>query len=115
MNAVELPTEFGATDDVDILRQATALADQHLIGWQYWHYKNWADPTTQSQGSGAQGLFNDDADLSTVKKIGRASCRERVCQYGVDLGGRRIIKKKKHRTVKTTKRNHNNAKFKKAT
>src|SRR3546814_13428955 len=26
--------------------------------------------------------------------IGRASCRERVCQYGVDLGGRRIIKKK---------------------
>ncbi|HEY9545451.1 MAG TPA: cellulase family glycosylhydrolase, partial [Solimonas sp.] len=67
MNAVELLTEFGATDDVDILRQTTALADQHLIGWQYWHYKNWADPTTQSQGSGAQGLFADDADLSTVK------------------------------------------------
>lgn len=67
MNAVELLTEFGATDDLDILRQTTALADQHLIGWQYWHYKNWADPTTQSQGSGAQGLFTDDADLSTVK------------------------------------------------
>src|SRR3546814_16895477 len=29
-------------------------------------------------------------------EIGRASCRERVCQYGVDLGGRRIIKKKKY-------------------
>src|SRR3546814_16495989 len=28
-------------------------------------------------------------------KIGRASCRERVCQYGVDLGGRRTIKNKK--------------------
>src|SRR3546814_15842710 len=28
-------------------------------------------------------------------KIGRASCRERGCQYGVDLGGRRIVKKKK--------------------
>src|SRR3546814_11629840 len=28
------------------------------------------------------------------RKIGRASCRERVCQR-VDLGGRRIIKKKK--------------------
>src|SRR3546814_13521069 len=27
-------------------------------------------------------------------QIGRASCRESVCQYGVDLGGRRIIKKK---------------------
>src|SRR3546814_13308516 len=31
-------------------------------------------------------------------QIGRASCRERVCQYGVDLGGRRIITQhtKKH-------------------
>src|SRR3546814_11068411 len=29
-------------------------------------------------------------------QIGRASCRERVCQYGVDLGGRRIIKKKRN-------------------
>src|SRR3546814_16742379 len=30
-----------------------------------------------------------------VLQIGRASCRERVCQYGVDLGGRRSIKKQK--------------------
>src|SRR3546814_11692239 len=29
------------------------------------------------------------------REIGRASGRERVWQYGVDLGGRRIIKKKK--------------------
>src|SRR3546814_14731786 len=28
-------------------------------------------------------------------QIGRASCRERVCSVRVDLGGRRIIKKKK--------------------
>src|SRR3546814_11178109 len=28
------------------------------------------------------------------REIGRASCRERVCQLRVDLGGRRIIKKK---------------------
>src|SRR3546814_483341 len=27
-----------------------------------------------------------------IAQIGRASCRERVCQYGVDLGGRRVIK-----------------------
>src|SRR3546814_14517578 len=31
-------------------------------------------------------------------QIGRASCRERVCQYRVDLGGRRIIKKKRKHT-----------------
>src|SRR3546814_12960582 len=39
----------------------------------------------------------------TLPKIGRASCRERVCQYGVDLGGRRIIKKT---TVLPTLINH---------
>src|SRR3712207_205211 len=33
-----------------------------------------------------------DFDLTNPEKIGRASCRER----GVDLGGRRIIKKKKY-------------------
>src|SRR3546814_18547877 len=35
-----------------------------------------------------------DADIA---EIGRASCRERVCQYRVDLGGRRILKKKRVR------------------
>ncbi|MFT4046660.1 MAG: hypothetical protein QM661_08190 [Solimonas sp.] len=29
-----------------MLKQATAAADAQLIGWQYWQYKNWADPTT---------------------------------------------------------------------
>src|SRR3546814_13396452 len=33
-------------------------------------------------------------------EIGRASCRERVCQVRVDLGGRRIIKQK------TEEKNH---------
>src|SRR3546814_16347417 len=27
-------------------------------------------------------------------EIGRASCRGRVCQYGLDIGGRRLMKKK---------------------
>src|SRR3546814_20045311 len=31
-----------------------------------------------------------------AQEIGRASCRERVCKVRVDLGGRRIIKKKKN-------------------
>src|SRR3546814_12164929 len=34
-------------------------------------------------------------DIDHPVKLGRASCRERVCPYGVDLGGRRIVKKKK--------------------
>src|SRR3546814_12280834 len=46
-------------------------------------------------------LLNDRQYLATElgkifpDTIGRASCRERVCQLRVDLGGRRIIKKKK--------------------
>src|SRR3546814_11506398 len=42
---------------------------------------------------------NAAAGQLQLDEIGRASCRERVCQYGVDLGGRRIIntKQNKHR------------------
>lgn len=68
IGAVELVTEFGATDDLTLLERVTHLADEHLVGWQYWSYKNWNDPTTQSQESGGQGLFNDDSDLATVKR-----------------------------------------------
>src|SRR3546814_17548326 len=43
-------------------------------------------------------LGRRDAAASCQKQrgypqIGRASCRERVCQYSVAIGGRRIIKK----------------------
>lgn len=68
IGAVEVVTEFGATDDLALLRRVTALADANLVGWQYWAYKEWGDPTTQSQDSGAQGLFTDDADLASVKR-----------------------------------------------
>ncbi|HUS23861.1 MAG TPA: cellulase family glycosylhydrolase [Candidatus Binatia bacterium] len=67
LGAVEMLTEFGATDDPVVLERVTRLADQHLVGWHYWQYKEWADPTTQSQDSGAQGIFADDEDLSTAK------------------------------------------------
>lgn len=66
LGAARLLTEFGATDLISDLTRSTAEFDQHLLGWQYWAYKNWHDPTT-SAGSNAQGLFTDDADLSTVK------------------------------------------------
>src|SRR3546814_12445580 len=44
-------------------------------------------------------VFNSLALLSDaghmLTEIGRASCRERVCSVRVDLGGRRVSKKKK--------------------
>jgi endoglycosylceramidase len=63
-----LLTEFGASDDLADIADVTALADEHLVGWQYWHYKEWGDPTTESQESGGQGMFTNDADLSTLKQ-----------------------------------------------
>ena len=63
-----LLTEFGASDDLPDIARITTSADKHLVGWQYWHYKEWGDPTTESETSGGQGLFTKDADLSTLKK-----------------------------------------------
>lgn len=67
MDAVAAMSEFGASDDLTIIRDTLAAADANLGNWFYWQYKNWRDPTTQSQGSGAQGLFADDTDLSSAK------------------------------------------------
>jgi endoglycosylceramidase len=67
IGAVHAVTEFGASDDLTIIDSVTSLADEQLTSWFYWHYKNWQDPTTQSQESGEQGLFVDDGDLSTLK------------------------------------------------
>ena len=67
MGATTLVTEFGASDDEADLRQVMAQTDAQFTGWQYWAYKNWRDPTTESQESGGQGMFTDDEDLTTVK------------------------------------------------
>lgn len=64
MNAVPLLTEWGATDNVRSLEIDADYADMNTMGWLYWAYKYWNDPTTADT---KQGLFHDDADLSTTK------------------------------------------------
>lgn len=64
MGAAALMTEWGATDDVTAVGIDAETADANLMGWTYWAYKHWDDPTTADD---SQGLFTDDADLSTVK------------------------------------------------
>jgi len=64
MGATNLMSEFGATDNTELLAIDTASADNHFTSWMHWAYKHWDDPTT---ADGAQGMFADDADLSTVK------------------------------------------------
>lgn len=65
MDAATLMTEFGATDNVEAIGIDVDVAADNLMGWTYWAYKHWDDPTTADH---AQGLFVDDADLSTVKQ-----------------------------------------------
>src|SRR3546814_15568609 len=52
-------------------------------------------PSVSSFLSGPRTAVTASPARPRFPQIGRASCRERVCQYGVDLGGRRTIKKKK--------------------
>ena len=58
------PTELRRPTNLEDLARLTSLADQHLSGWLYWAYKLWHDPT----GGANEGLFSDDAKLSSVKK-----------------------------------------------
>jgi endoglycosylceramidase len=64
MGAAPLMSEWGATDDVTAIGIDADVADERQMGWMYWAYKHWDDPTTADS---AQGLFTDDADLTTVK------------------------------------------------
>ena len=64
MGAGSLLTEFGSHDDVSDLARMTSLADDRLLGWMYWAYKAWGDPTGNPA---AEGLFASDQDLSTLK------------------------------------------------
>jgi len=52
-----LVTEFGASDDLVDTRRVIDLADDHMVGWQYWHYCDCEDPTTV--GPGVQSLVID--------------------------------------------------------
>ena len=63
MGAGSLLSEYGAEDDLEDLSRMTGYADQHLVGWMYWAYKLWDDPT----GSSHEGLYGDDSQPATLK------------------------------------------------
>ena len=81
MNAAPLMSEWGATDNVRAVRIDARAADESLMGWTHWAYKRWNDPTTADT---AQGLFRDDADLTTAK---RAKVRVLVRTYAQATAG----------------------------
>jgi endoglycosylceramidase len=50
-------SEFGATDDLGVIRRIVDSAEEHMVSWQEWHYCDCADPTTS--GPGVQSLVLD--------------------------------------------------------
>jgi len=55
-------SEFGATSSVALLDRLTAEADQSLVGWTYWAWKHYRDPT----GSGDEGLVMSNGKLRST-------------------------------------------------
>jgi endoglycosylceramidase len=53
-------SEFGATDNGDLVAALVAAADRYRLGWSYWAWKYYRDPT----GSSAEGLVEPTGRFS---------------------------------------------------
>lgn len=58
-------SEFGAEDDATDLTRMTQLADQNLVGWTYWQWRQYSDPT----GAWNEALVNPDGSLKPKASI----------------------------------------------
>jgi endoglycosylceramidase len=56
-------SEFGGADKTTDLARMAELADQNLVGWTYWAWKAYGDPT----GGTGERLIQDDGQLDTAK------------------------------------------------
>ncbi len=63
-----LLTEFGATDNLTRIGRIVGEADDHMVGWLYWHYCGCADPTTSGSG-GTQSVVNDARKAPTGANV----------------------------------------------
>jgi endoglycosylceramidase len=60
-----LVTEFGATSSVPYLANVTSLMDAEKVGWIYWSWKYYGDPT----GSAAESLVMSDGRLKATARV----------------------------------------------
>ena len=56
-------SEFGAGEDTTDLARVAGLADQNLVGWTYWQWKQYADPT----GGSTEALVGSSGAVDPVK------------------------------------------------
>ncbi len=61
-------SEFGASSSTALVRQLTGEMDRSLVGWAYWSWKYYGDPT----GSSSEALLIPDGHLrNTVRSLSR--------------------------------------------
>jgi endoglycosylceramidase len=60
-----LVTEFGATSNVPFLEHVTNLMDAEKVGWVYWSWKYYGDPT----GSSAESLVMSNGRLKATARV----------------------------------------------
>lgn len=58
-------SEFGATSDPALVSALTTMANAHLVGWVYWSWKYYADPT----GSAAESLVMANGRLRSTFRV----------------------------------------------
>ena len=58
-------SEFGATSNVTLLDRLTRQADRTLVGWTYWSWKFYDDPT----GSANEALVGPDGRLRSTARV----------------------------------------------
>ncbi len=83
-HAAALVTEFGATDRLDILRRVADGADAMGVGWLYWQYKTYGDPTTSAAGEGPDA----ESLVTPAGAVKAAKVRELARAYPARIAGR---------------------------
>ena len=88
-----LLTEFGATNNNMINESIVELADEFGVGWQYWSYKTYDDPTTAATTTegdpAAQAIVTDDGEvkrdkLRVLARVYPARIAGRGARWGFD-------------------------------
>jgi endoglycosylceramidase len=85
-HAAGLVTEFGATEKLNVIRRVLDGADALGVGWLYWQYKTYGDPTTSaaSEGPDAESIVTPGGAVKAAK------ARELARPYPVRLAGRSV-------------------------
>ena len=83
-HAAALVTEFGATDKLGVIRRVVDGADAAGVGWLYWQYKTYGDPTTSAAAEGPDA----ESIVTPAGAVKAAKARELARAYPMRIAGR---------------------------